>query len=176
MTLGRTAMASNGYTTPFPRAIDDENLWTSASLSSYGSAKTQVRMSLTSFFVEAIKLSEVTDKMLKALYPGPGTRGGNITVGQKNGGEDSAGGFDVLLDLEATWTRLYINLPPELCWQKDGTKPFDLPERTTVEPRVGWKCLERQRNVLHARYILLAPSTTFHFPVSSFNPPLIHSN
>ena len=158
MTLGRTSMASNGFTIPLPRAIDDENLHPSTSSSSPNFAQTQVGISLTSFFVEAIKLSELTDKMLKALYPEPATTGQKITVGEREGKEDSAGDFDAVMNLETILTRLYINLPPELRWEKGEANIFDPPSRPTAEPTMVSECLERQRNVLHARYNCPTPS------------------
>ena len=151
MTLGRTSAASNGYAVPFPRAVDDNEPGPSESSSSSNVAHSQMGMCLTSFFVEAIKLSELTGKMLRSLNPGSATRRKAVTVSQNDGDRDSVGSFDIIMDLERTWTSLYDNLPSALRWQKSGASVLAPLSTPSTEQMTASTRLERQRNVLHTR-------------------------
>jgi hypothetical protein len=152
MTLGRTSAASNGHAVPLPRAVDDDDFGPSElSSSSSDVAHSHAGIYLTSFFVEAIKLSELTGKMLGSLIPGSATRRKAVTVGQNDGDLDSAGSFDIIMDLERNLSTLYDNLPSALRWQKSGASVLVPLSTLSTEKMTGSKSLERQRNVLHTR-------------------------
>jgi hypothetical protein len=151
MTLGHASAAPSGYAVPFPRAVDDEDLGSSESSSSSNVAHSQMGIYLTSFFVEAIKLSELTGKMLISLNPGSATRRKDTTVSRNDGDRDSVGSFDIIMDLERTWTSLYDNIPSALRWQKSGASVLAPLSPLSPEQMAAYTRLERQRNVLHTR-------------------------
>jgi hypothetical protein len=155
MTLGRTPMTSNGFSIPLPRAIDDENLHPSSSSTPQPQ---QFEFSPTSFFIEAIKLSEITDRMLRALYNKSITGIKSNIVNRDQGEDDYTATLDVVTNLEAACNKFYINLPAELRWAKGETTTLDPPTGQSAEPTINPTYLERQRNVLHARYAYPIPS------------------
>ena len=151
MTLGRTSTTSDGHNVPFPRAVDDEELGAPESSSFPNAAQPQIGISQTSFFVEAIKLADLTGKMLKSLYSESVTKRKATAISHHDEEQNSAGKFDIIMDLERVWTSLYDNLPSVLRWRKGGASVVDPPSTPNTEPMTASKCLERQRNVLHTR-------------------------
>ena len=151
MTLGRKPMLCNAYSTPYPRAIDDTNLRTTSPLLNPSLTQPQAGISLTTFFIEAIKLSELTDQVIKGLYAKGSASHRISALGRGENKEDSFGSFDILLDLETKWNRLSGGLSPELRWPGIEISSCDPPRIMTTEPTMRSRRLERQTNVLHTR-------------------------
>ena len=157
MTLGRPPMATNGFITTFPQAIDDRNLSASISFSSPSGVQSQVEISLTSFFVEAIKLWELTESIIKALYPNTTARYKSNLNRLSDAEENYESGFDILVNLETVWNKLRANLPQELRWSTDATRSSNTLDELMPGSETKSECLETQRKVLHTRYTSLEP-------------------
>jgi hypothetical protein len=153
MTLGRVSMMSNGFSTPLPRAIDEENLCPASDSSLPTPQSLQTGFSLTSFFVEAIKLANLTSKLVGLLYRKTIQSGKDSTESRAEPDKDCTVELEDIINLETSWVRLYDNLPAKLRWVEEGTTASDSPDGEMAEPIMNSKSLERQRNVLHARYI-----------------------
>ena len=149
MTLGRTPMTSKGFSTPLPLAIDDANLHPSSS--SPTPQPPPDGFTPTSFFVEAIKLSEITDKMLRALYNKSNTGAKKSIITRDHEEEERTAILDVVTNLEVACNKLYVGLPAELRWEKGETTAFDPPTGQSGQSVINPEYLTRQRNVLHAR-------------------------
>ena len=167
-------MSSSGFTTTFPRAIDDENLCSSTSSFSPHSARPQVGLSLTSFFIETIKLWELTEKIVNALYPDTATRRRINNIGPTNGNDYSDAGFDVLVNLETAWTRLYNDIPPELRWSRIEANSIRSTGSSTAAPESTRKWLSSQQSVLHTRYACPNP-IVLQFARTLTSPALVLS-
>lgn len=152
MTLGRVSMMSNGFSTPLPQAIEEENTHPSSESSLPTPQLLQTGFSLTSFFVEAIKLAELTSRLVGLLYRKPVQSGNDITESRTELKKDGTADLEDVISLETSWSRLYDNLPAKLCWVNKTATNSDLNNGETAETITISKSIERQRNVLHARY------------------------
>ncbi|KAL2009964.1 hypothetical protein VTN00DRAFT_5771 [Thermoascus crustaceus] len=134
MTLGRPTVTSHDTTVPLPSTIDDENL----SADSSNCVQPANVFSRTTFFVQAIKLYRILDKILSKIYKpwNEATRGTTTDEERVH-----ISRVDVIIQLDAELTNFETNLPDALHWSRGA------------QNRDG--ILLRQTNVLHARFLLL---------------------
>lgn len=127
MTYGRPSMTSHLPSVPLP-GTGEVN-----SSSQYPS--------LLTFYNATIELYRILDSILSDVYRA--WRGRSSPNPQPFGHSTKQSGLDVIIQLEEQLFEYEANLPSFLSWSRPSTP--------TTDPHL--LVLQRQRNVLHARYI-----------------------
>ena len=174
MTHGRPSMLSPAAARSMilPSIIDDDFLTTDPERP--GSQPTGIRCQMA-FYVHALKLQEILGQILTALYAGARDQPADSSDhhGESRIGLNCdpyslterfvSGDFQTILTLDASLTRWHRELPLELRTDTEASDTVSSEcEGSTTIPK-DMKCPEapvfvRQRNILYARYGLVASS------------------
>ncbi|GKZ38157.1 hypothetical protein AbraIFM66950_010152, partial [Aspergillus brasiliensis] len=100
--------------------------------------------SLLSFYIEAIRLNDILDRILSDVYY---AWCGRTRQDQSQASTKSLGGLGTMLEIEKDLTLFEANLPSCLKWHPDSP---DLNSDRNMNQAIA-----QQRNVLHARYVHL---------------------
>ncbi|RFU33077.1 hypothetical protein B7463_g3284, partial [Scytalidium lignicola] len=131
MTLGRPMSLSDEWPVQLPRAIDDRYI-ESTSLICHQPPDV---FSRTSFFIHTIKLYKILGRILTSVY--------NPASGGKTPVERALSSpLDTIVKMDCALSDFESNIPPELYWMNRKEGEFS-------------PVLERQTNVLHARFLHL---------------------
>ncbi|KAH8804474.1 fungal-specific transcription factor domain-containing protein [Xylogone sp. PMI_703] len=131
MTLGRPMSLSDEWPVQLPRAIDDRYMESTSPICH----QPPDVFSRTSFFIQTIKLYKILGGILTSVY--------NPVSGGKTSVERALGSqLDTIVKMDCALSDFESNIPPELYWmnKEEGEVPL---------------VIERQTNVLHARFLHL---------------------
>lgn len=131
MTYGRPSMTSHLPSVPLPEAEGS---------SPVGETRNP---SLMAFYIATIELYQILDSILSDVYNAWRGRSSN-TITSRSAATKQAG-LDVVIDLEERLFEYESNVPSFLSWVRQSTPAVDSDQ----------VILDRQRNVLHARYVTI---------------------
>ena len=132
MTLGRPMVASGLSDVPLPAAVDDQYVESGLCEQPDNS------ISRNMFYVQTLKLYNVMGEILTQVYKPWEDAKQNAQSGFERPRNSP---INVVIDLEYALSDFESNLPPQLHWDRSGME--------NGEPTY----LERQRNVLHTRFV-----------------------
>jgi hypothetical protein len=140
MTYGRPSMTSHLSSVPLPGGA--------LALSPLCETRNP---SLMDFYIATIELYQILDRILSDVYNAWRGRSNNALVGSLHTTRQA--GLDVVIELEEKLFEYESGLPSSLSWTR--------PPMSAVDPS-DQLILDRQRNVLHARYALITAVGAVH--------------
>ncbi|KAJ5780061.1 hypothetical protein N7457_005221 [Penicillium paradoxum] len=130
MTYGRPSMTTHLETIPLPGMLDLET------------RQDTEGPSLVSFYISTIELYSILDRILSDVYKAWRGRTKEPTQELKQPGP----GLDLVIQIEDQLLRYQVGVPPHLNWSTSYALRSEFSNHSTIQ---------RQRNVLHLRHILL---------------------
>ena len=144
MTFGRPSMTSNIPSIPLP-TLGCESLLDDPCKSS--GQPCDHRLGYLTFYVSAIELYGILESILSDIYNAWQSRSGTNSLEPSRSIRD--GSLDVIMDLDDKLSAYEANVPGVLNWTKKRSSHRANRDQTSI--------LERQRNILQARYDVPPP-------------------